>query len=457
MWNVRFEENEALGAIVLRMDWRAGQAGNYAEFVLEPGGIDASPAFRAATRLTGSCARGHRGATAGRRRAALAAPNRRGGTWTQHSNIDMCGQGDVEIIDGWTATHSIDDLKLVETKGYSAFTVSPGQQSFDHAAQVRFRANTGTKPTGCAVHHLHLPRSRARAAQARERRERHDVDGDELRTAIDGMGRLQLVPTGSPLALKIDNASALREGREAPLTAAGQHVGLFWESPRNAWGHWDYIDLGVSDEVRPLTVKLEGPYIVWRGPHGEMVFDVSMWRLEAGNHLVAVKACPGNPGGPTRMSKDAAGRDFVLNGDGTVSPHNARHLCLGHAGLPVPNALVLVRGDSKNKCIFDKGALRSGKPTPLTLVSHPGLAIAKRYSDERRAGEWRYIESGVAKAPHAISAVLTHDGFIELPGEDLVFDIAFWKFDEGNTVNFVGGSSAGRTKSKTARRGAAEC
>ena len=196
--------------------------------------------------------------------------------------------------------------------------------------------------------------------------------------------------------------------------------------------------------MQPLTVKLEGPYIVWHGPHGEMVFDVSMWRLEAGNHLVAVKACPGNPGGPTRMSKDAAGRDFVLNGDGTVSPRNARHLCLGHAGAPVLNALVLARGDSKNKCIFDKGALRSGKPTPLTLVSHPGLAIAKRYSDERRAGEWRYIESGVAKAPHAIRAVLTRDGFVELPGEDLVFDIAFWNFEEGNTVNFVGGSSAGR-------------
>ena len=55
----------------------------------------------------------------------------------------------------------------------------------------------------------------------------------------------------SASALKLDHASALREGREAPLTAAGQHVGLFWESPRNAWGHWDYIDLGVSDEVAP--------------------------------------------------------------------------------------------------------------------------------------------------------------------------------------------------------------
>jgi len=439
---------------VLRMDWRAGQAGNYAEFVLEPGGIDASPAFRARDASYGFMRswmitqRDNQGG----RRAALAAPNRRGGTWTQHSNIDMCGQGDVEIIGNWTATHSIDDLKrMVETKGYSAFTVSPGQQSFDHAALKKFDFALNTehcKPTGysCTIYIYTPPPGRPGLLKLESAESVDDVDGDGLRTAIDGMGRLQLVPKGSPLALKLDNASALREGREVPLTAAGQNVGLFWESPRNAWGHWDYIDLGVSDEVRPLTVKLEGPYLVWRGPHGEMVFDVSMWRLEAGNHLVAVKACPGNPGGPTRMSKDAAGRDFVLNGDGTISPRTARHLCLGRQGAPCPNALVLVRGDSKNKCIFDKAALRSGRPTPLTLVSHPGLAIAKRYTDERRAGEWRYIESGVAKAPHAIRAVLTHDGFIELPGENLVLDIAFWKFDEGNTVNFVGGSSAGRTK-----------
>ena len=369
-WAVRLEENGALGKVVLRMDWRAGQAGNYAEFVLE-------------TRR-----RGRRRQRSRRARVRHAALMR---SWAIAQRGNESGRG-----------------------------AAPGRPP--------------------------RPRRARRGLLKLESVESVEGDDDDLKPAIDGMGRLQLVPAGSALALKLDHASALREGREAPLTAAGQHVGLFWESPRNAWGHWDYIDLGVSDEVRPLTVKLEGPYLVWRGPHGEMVFDVSMWRLEAGNHLVAVKACPGNPGGPTRMSKDAAGRDFVLNGDGTVSPRNARHLCLGHAGAPVLNALVLARGDSKNKCIFDKGALRSGKPTPLTLVSHPGLAIAKRYSDERRAGEWRYIESGVAKAPHAIRAVLTRDGFIELPGEDLVFDIAFWKFDEENTVNFVGGSSAGRTK-----------
>ena len=51
----------------------------------------------------------------------------------------MCGQGDVEIIHDWRRHKSIDDLKrMVEERGYSAFTVSNGQPSFGHAALKRF-------------------------------------------------------------------------------------------------------------------------------------------------------------------------------------------------------------------------------------------------------------------------------------------------------------------------------
>ena len=151
---------------------------------------------------------------------------------------------------------------------------------------------------------------------------------DHLPEALDGAPRLVLVPAGSADALRFDHAATLRAGGEAPLTANGKNVGLYWPHPRNAWGHWDYIDLGVG-AVRPLRVKLEGHYVVWYGPHGEFVFDVSMWQLHEGRHLVAVKACAGNPGGPTRMSKDACGRDFVLHADGTIGPRTAQHLRLG--------------------------------------------------------------------------------------------------------------------------------
>merc|ERR1719178_485288 len=33
--------------------------------------------------------------------------------WSAHQNIDMCGQGDVEIIHNWRATHSIEDLQRI--------------------------------------------------------------------------------------------------------------------------------------------------------------------------------------------------------------------------------------------------------------------------------------------------------------------------------------------------------
>ena len=47
----------------------------------------------------------------------------------------MTYQGNVEIIDNWRATHSIEDLqRIVEQKGYSAISVG----SFDHAALKKF-------------------------------------------------------------------------------------------------------------------------------------------------------------------------------------------------------------------------------------------------------------------------------------------------------------------------------
>ena len=154
---------------------------------------------------------------------------------------------------------------------------------------------------------------------------------DHLPEALDGAPRLALVAAGSADALHFDNAATLRSGGTAPLTANGKNVSPFWSQPRNAWGHWDYIDLGVTDRAQPLHVNLDGPYVVWNGQHGEMVFDVAMWKLHEGTHLVAVKACAGNPGGPTRLSKDACGRDFVLHADGTIGPRTAQHLRLGEA------------------------------------------------------------------------------------------------------------------------------
>eukprot|EP00928_Gymnodinium_smaydae_P023474 TRINITY_DN19360_c0_g4_i1.p1 TRINITY_DN19360_c0_g4~~TRINITY_DN19360_c0_g4_i1.p1 ORF type:complete len:293 (-),score=27.57 TRINITY_DN19360_c0_g4_i1:265-1143(-) len=63
----------------------------------------------------------------------------KGGCWTEYVDIDMCGQGDVEIIPNWRSSESIAGLKRkVEDKGYSAFTVSNGHPSLGHAALKKF-------------------------------------------------------------------------------------------------------------------------------------------------------------------------------------------------------------------------------------------------------------------------------------------------------------------------------
>merc|ERR1711959_526980 len=60
------------------------------------------------------------------------------GTWTEHKNIDMCNQGDVQIIHDWKKSHTLDQLKaIVEENGYSAVTVA-GKNEFGHAAIKSF-------------------------------------------------------------------------------------------------------------------------------------------------------------------------------------------------------------------------------------------------------------------------------------------------------------------------------
>ena len=59
--------------------------------------------------------------------------------WSVHQNIDMCGQGDVEIVSDWRSKTTIEALKwIVEQRGYSAFTVSNGEPRFGHAAIKKF-------------------------------------------------------------------------------------------------------------------------------------------------------------------------------------------------------------------------------------------------------------------------------------------------------------------------------
>ena len=55
---------------------------------------------------------------------------------------------------------------------------------------------------------------------------------------------------------------------------------------------------------------------------------------------------------------------------------------------------------------------------------------------------FRYIESNAGSEKQAIKVSYKKNKFIKLEDSDLVFDVSFWKMEVGNTVNFVGGTTA---------------
>ena len=115
---------------------------------------------------------------------------------------------------------------------------------------------------------------------------------------------------------------------------------------------------------------------------------------------------------------------------------------------PVINSgLVLVRAGSPGVLRFDHfQALQAGMAAPLTCnASHPGNGIGTKYPEERMFGEWRYTESKMVAAQNACMAQLVQGKFIKRVDANLVLDVAFWVFQEGTAVNWVGGGSDSRT------------
>ena len=110
----------------------------------------------------------------------------------------------------------------------------------------------------------------------------------------------------------------------------------------------------------------------------------------------------------------------------------------------VSGSMILVRRGDLMQCVFNEATvLRAGGTARLTLASHPGKSISRRYSEERNYGEWRYTESELANSPVSVS--FAEGGFLKLADADLVLDVSFRKFYPGTTVNFVGGRNDSRT------------
>lgn len=121
--------------------------------------------------------------------------------------------------------------------------------------------------------------------------------------------------------------------------------------------------------------------------------------------------------------------------------------------------LILVKADSDQRCIFEHAAMLKQKKVPsvghgacgaegvlLTLSSHPGLAVIPLTKDAQQHDIWSYIELGVGPATAAIGA-LTDGTFIARSDDGRVFDIAHWKYEEGNNLVMLMGPGKKETRS----------
>jgi hypothetical protein len=126
------------------------------------------------------------------------------------------------------------------------------------------------------------------------------------------------------------------------------------------------------------------------------------------------------------------------------------------APTPEPDALKLVltsRGAHNELKLEERAALASHKPAALTLASHPGLAIVTTARSAGPYGPWMVAPLGVGSAQNATTATLDSEGFLAYAhggSAAKVLDVAHWKYELGNDINFVGHIS---TRSETFKPG----
>jgi len=67
------------------------------------------------------------------------------------------------------------------------------------------------------------------------------------------------------------------------------------------------------------------------------------------------------------------------------------------------------------------------------------------YEVRRRHGEWKYVEIVIGPADIALHAHFD-EKFLRREGDGLALDVSFWRYESGNTVNWVGGDRENRTR-----------
>eukprot|EP00541_Cyclophora_tenuis_P014076 CAMPEP_0116565856 /NCGR_PEP_ID=MMETSP0397-20121206/14124_1 /TAXON_ID=216820 /ORGANISM="Cyclophora tenuis, Strain ECT3854" /LENGTH=356 /DNA_ID=CAMNT_0004092663 /DNA_START=160 /DNA_END=1226 /DNA_ORIENTATION=+ len=98
--------------------------------------------------------------------------------------------------------------------------------------------------------------------------------------------------------------------------------------------------------------------------------------------------------------------------------------------------LVLVKKGSPDQLSFDP----PDSSNTMQLMSRDGYCVGLK---TREVQHWnhkiRYIEAVVAQSVAPATVYIVANSLLYLPHLDLALDVAWWKFKEGNAVNFAGG------------------
>ena len=239
------------------------------------------------------------------------------GTWTKYSNIDMCNQGDVQIIGGWRSKHSIAEMKrIVEQNNWSAICVG----SFGHAAlknfdfQLRQHHCKPSQGYNCTIFVFTPPPHKAKPEGGPK-------------------PKLVLVGTNDPRRITLANAAAVSAGQQAPLTLAshpGYAICRDFPERRPAFDEWDYTALAVGPAAQAVTCALVGQQLVEGSTQG--VITPSMLNLDYNNHFDFVWHKHNHPARLHQEAGKHAHRPLDVRIDpssGAIMPATRGDLCYG--------------------------------------------------------------------------------------------------------------------------------
>jgi hypothetical protein len=185
-----------------------------------------------------------------------------------------------------------------------------------------------------------------------------------------------------------------------------------------------YFDTVASPFVDPVSVTYKDDnFLVFADDY---VLDVALWQIVENQPVNFVQALDGS------TFTAGGGRDWIWNENGSISPKLNLELVLGMGS----RGLVITQKKEQALRLSHAQELANGETVPMELsgeIKVIGVGETQSTAD----GNWRYMETVLVEdTPVRIQ----YDGnFILTPNQDFCLDIAYWKLEEGNVVNFVGG------------------